>query len=123
MGGAVNLRSFLKGSGLAAGGAALAGVLPLGAVSKANAAEPQGGAGVESSVCTRCSVGCGITAEVGNGIWTGQEPVFDSPFNSGGHCAKGASVLEHAHNELRLRYPMKLEGGKWKRISWDTAID
>jgi len=123
MGGAVNRRSFLKGSGLAAGGAALAGVLPLGAVSKANAAEPQSGAEIKSSVCTHCSVGCGIKAEVENGIWTGQEPDFDSPFNIGGHCAKGASVREHAHNERRLRYPMKLEGGKWKRISWDTAID
>ena len=25
--------------------------------------------------------------------------------------------------EKRLRYPMKLVSGKWKRLSWDTAID
>ncbi|HEY9081391.1 formate dehydrogenase subunit alpha [Magnetovibrio sp.] len=125
MGGAVDRRAFLKGSGLAAGGVALAGALPLGAVQKAKAAEPMGDAKGEtkSSVCTHCSVGCGIKAEVKNGVWTRQEPDFDSPFNLGGHCAKGASVREHAHNERRLRYPMKLEGGKWKRISWETAID
>jgi formate dehydrogenase major subunit len=25
-------------------------------------------------------------------------------------------------NDKRLRYPMKLEGGKWKRLSWDQAM-
>ncbi len=122
-GGTVNRRAFLKNSGLAAGGVALAGALPLGAVKKAKAAT--GGAKVEikTSVCTHCSVGCGVKAEMSNGVWTGQEPDFDSPFNMGGHCAKGASVREHAHNERRLRYPMKLEGGKWKRLKWDEAIN
>jgi formate dehydrogenase major subunit len=125
MGGAVNRRSFLKGSGLAAGGIALAGALPMGVVRKANAAETAaaGTAETKSSVCTHCSVGCGVKATVENGVWTRQEPDFDNPFNLGGHCAKGASVREHAHNERRLRYPMKLEGGKWKRISWETAIE
>ncbi|MBZ0122736.1 MAG: formate dehydrogenase subunit alpha, partial [Roseovarius sp.] len=47
----------------------------------------------------------------------------DSPFNLGAHCAKGASVREHAHGERRLKYPMKKEGGQWKRISCDQAID
>ena len=124
IGGAVDRRSFLKTSGLAAGGLALAGSLAPGAVTtaKANPAS-SADAEIKSSVCTHCSVGCGIKAEVKNGVWTGQEPDFDSPFNLGGHCAKGASVREHAHNERRLRYPMKLEGGKWKRISWETAID
>jgi len=122
MGTAVDRRAFLKSSGLAAGSLALAGALPLGAVKKAQAAEPTGNVEIKSSVCTHCSVGCGVKAEVKNGIWTGQEPDFDSPFNLGSHCAKGASVREHAHNERRLRYPMKLEGGKWKRISWETAI-
>jgi formate dehydrogenase major subunit len=32
-------------------------------------------------------------------------------------------VREHAHGERRLKYPMKKEGGEWKRISWDQAID
>jgi formate dehydrogenase major subunit len=70
-------------------------------------------------------VGCAIDAVVQNGVWIRQEPVFDSPINLGAHCAKGASVREHGmtHDSHRLKYPMKLEGGKWKRISWDTAYD
>ncbi|MDB9881400.1 formate dehydrogenase subunit alpha, partial [Planktomarina temperata] len=75
------------------------------------------------SVCTHCSVGCTVVAEVDNGVWIGQEPGFDSPFNLGGYCAKGAAVREHAHGERRLKYPMKKENGEWVRISWETAIN
>ena len=64
-----------------------------------------------------------MVAEVQNGVWTGQEPDFDSPFNLGAHCAKGASVREHGHGERRLKYPMKLVAGKWKRMSWEDAIN
>jgi formate dehydrogenase major subunit len=60
---------------------------------------------------------------VKNGVWIGQEPGFDNPFNLGAHCAKGASVREHAHGERRLRYPMKLVDGAWTRIGWDQAIE
>jgi formate dehydrogenase major subunit len=62
-------------------------------------------------------------AEVQNGVWTGQEPGWDSPINLGAHCAKGASVRETASGERRLKYPMKLVGGKWQRMSWDDAIN
>ena len=78
---------------------------------------------LKKSVCTHCSVGCTVVAEVSDGVWVGQEPGWDSPFNLGAHCAKGAAVREHAHGERRLKYPMKKEGGEWKRISWEQAID
>ncbi|WP_404379197.1 formate dehydrogenase subunit alpha [Caenispirillum salinarum] len=127
VGGAVDRRTFLRRSGIAAGGAALGAVLPAGSVRKAAAAETaptaRGNIEMKRTVCTHCSVGCTVEAEVSNGVWIGQEPGNDSPFNLGAHCAKGASVREHAHGERRLKHPMKLEGGKWKRISWDEAIN
>jgi formate dehydrogenase major subunit len=52
-----------------------------------------------------------------------QEPVFDSQINLGAHCAKGAAVRENGHGEYRLKYPMKLVDGKYKRISWDEALN
>jgi formate dehydrogenase major subunit len=117
-------RTFLARSGLLTGGAALASVMPLGAVRKA---EAQGAAASKltriKSVCTHCSVGCTVIAEVQNDVWLGQEPGYDSPFNHGSHCAKGASVREHAHNERRLKYPMKLVNGQWTRIKWEQAIN
>jgi formate dehydrogenase major subunit len=125
IGGAVDRRAFLKGSGLAAGGIAAASVFNFGMVRKADAQAQTAAKEMKKvlSVCTHCSVGCAVTAEVEGGVWVGQEPSFDSPFNLGAHCAKGASVREHAHGERRLRYPMKLSGGKWQRVSWETAIN
>ena len=119
----VDRRAFLRGSGLAIGGLASIGALG-GTVARAEA-QTSVDAAVETvkSVCTHCSVGCTVLAEVRNGVWIGQEPGWDSPFNLGAHCAKGASVREHAHGERRLKYPMKKEGGVWKRISWEDAIN
>ena len=122
-GSAIDRRTFLKRSGLTAGGIAAASTLPLGMVKKAEAAAAGGELKKILSVCTHCSVGCAVVAEVQNGKWIGQEPGFDSPFNLGAHCAKGAAVREHAHGERRLRYPMKLSGGKWQKIGWDQAIN
>ncbi|ODB82428.1 formate dehydrogenase [Candidatus Thiodiazotropha endoloripes] len=118
-------RSFLRNSGLMAGGAALATGFTPGMIKRAKAATDAVGGQVElkKTICTHCSVGCGIIAEVQNGVWTGQEPAFDHPFNLGAHCAKGASVREHGHGERRLKYPTKLVDGKWKRVSWEQAIN
>jgi len=123
--GVVDRRQFLRNSGLAAGGIAAATALASGRVQKAEAAAGKAGGKVEikKSVCTHCSVGCTVLAEVSNGVWVGQEPGWDSPFNLGAHCAKGAAVREHAHGARRLKHPMKLVGGKWKKISWDEAIN
>ena len=41
------------------------------------------------SVCTHCSVGCSVIAEVDNGVWIGQEPGWDSPFSLGGTLCQG----------------------------------
>ena len=122
----VDRRSFLRRSGLAAGGLAALGTLPLGAVRKAEAGPPPPpGAtlATRKNVCTHCSVGCTVIAKVTNGVWTGQEPGWDSPINRGSHCCKGAAVRDDVLSERRLRYPTKLVNGKWIRISWDQAID
>src|SRR5205809_3658014 len=119
-------RAFLKRSGLVAGAGAFASQLPYQLIGGAHAAaESAPKVEVKRTVCTHCSVGCSIDAVVENGVWVRQEPVFDSPLNLGAHCAKGASVRDHGmtHDSHRLKYPMKLEDGKWKRISWDQAYD
>ena len=124
VGSAMDRRAFLKRSGLTAGGAALAASGAFAMVKKAEAQVAGGGeVQVVKSVCTHCSVGCTVMAEVQDGVWVGQEPGWDSPFNLGAHCAKGAAVREMTHGERRLKYPVKLEGGKWTKISWEQAID
>ncbi|HAJ93167.1 MAG TPA: formate dehydrogenase [Gammaproteobacteria bacterium] len=127
LGGTVDRRTFLKRSGITAGGIAAAGTLSMSMMKKAAATErtatDEGNPAQIRTICTHCSVGCGIYAEVENGVWTGQEPAFDHPFNRGAHCAKGASVREHGHGERRLKYPTKLVNGKWTKVSWEQAIN
>ncbi len=119
----VDRRAFLRTSGLAVGGLAAFGA-STGTVRKASAqAAVQGAVQNIKTVCTHCSVGCTVIAEVANGVWTGQEPGWDSPFNLGAHCAKGAAVREHAHGERRLKYPTKLVNGEWVKVSWEEAIN
>ena len=123
--GVMDRRTFLRRSGLIAGGAAVAGSLTIGSVRKAEAATfgPATGTKVVKNICTHCSVGCTVKAEVANGVWVGQEPAWESPINRGSHCAKGASVRELTHGDRRIKYPMKLVDGQWQRISWDVAIN
>ena len=119
----VDRRGFLRGSGLAVGG--LAALTATGGTVRPAEAQAATAGNVRNvkSVCTHCSVGCSVIAEVDNGVWIGQEPGWDSPFNLGAHCAKGASVRAHAQGERRLKYPMKLVNGEWTRMSWDDAIN
>ncbi len=119
-------RAFLRRSGLGVGAGLAASQLNL--VRKAEAAQPAPAQGrpapqVRRTVCGHCSVGCAVDAVVENGVWVRQEPVFDSPINLGAHCAKGAALREHGHGEYRLKYPMKLVDGKYRRITWDQALE
>jgi formate dehydrogenase major subunit len=125
-GGGLDRRAFLRRSGLVAGGIASLGALPLTGVRKAQAGPPPAaGAAVtiRKNICTHCSVGCTVVAEVSNGVWIGQEPGWESPINRGSHCAKGAAVRELVHGDRRLKYPMKLVNGQWTRVSWETAVN
>jgi formate dehydrogenase major subunit len=118
-------RSFLRRSGLGLGAGLATSQLTL--VRKAQAADaPATGDAkpvIRRTVCTHCSVGCAVDAVVENGVWTRQEPVFDSPINLGAHCAKGAALREHGHGDYRLKTPMKLIDGKYQRIGWDQALN
>ncbi|WP_341488549.1 formate dehydrogenase subunit alpha [Photobacterium damselae subsp. damselae] len=123
----ISRRSFIRNSSIAAaGGIAGASMFAPGMMKKAQAAEEfiptDAPKEVKRTICSHCSVGCGIYAETQEGVWTHQEPAFDHPFNAGGHCAKGAALREHGHGARRVKYPMKLVNGKWQRLSWDQAL-
>ena len=122
----VDRRAFLRRSGLTAGGIAALGALPLTGIRATQPPKPAGGDAevtIRKSICTFCSVGCTVAAEVRNGVWVGQEPAWESPINRGSHCAKGAAAREVVLGDRRLKYPMKLLNGHWIRVSWDTAIN
>ncbi|MBB3189090.1 molybdopterin-dependent oxidoreductase [Halomonas cerina] len=123
----ISRRQFLKRSGATTGGLAAASFLGAPMMQRTQAAEKtawsDAPAETRRTICSHCSVGCGVYAEVQEGVWTRQEPAFDHPINRGAHCAKGASLRQHGHSSRRLKYPMKLVGGEWQRLSWDDAIE
>ncbi len=51
----------------------------------------------------------------------------NDPNSRGRLCARGQAALNHLYHPERLLYPLKRIGtrgeGKWKRISWDDALD
>ena len=118
-------RSFLK---LSAATAALTGVaMTIRMTSRVKAAsgtnEAYSGSEKIRTICTYCAVGCGIEAEVHNGVWVRQEIALDHPVSRGAHCCKGAGAIDMVTSEKRMKKPMKRVNGKWTTISWDQAMD
>lgn len=117
-------RSFLK---LSAATAALSGMamtakMTTNARAGAGKTEPYSGSKKVKTVCTYCSVACGIIGEVHNGVWVRQEVASDHPVSQGAHCCKGAGAIDMVTSPKRLKKPMKKVNGKWTPISWDQAI-
>src|SRR5438552_17487722 len=123
--GVIDRREFLKRSGLSAALGSIAVTLPTQTMAPVKAASGAEAHRIEykRTICPHCAVGCSINATVENGVWTHQEAAFESPINLGSHCAKGAAARDETNSDRRLKTPMKLDGGKWRRVSWNDALD
>ncbi|MDY6791354.1 MAG: molybdopterin-dependent oxidoreductase [Thermodesulfobacteriota bacterium] len=82
---------------------------------------------VTRSHCRMCHGGCGVLVYTKNGkvVKIAGDP--DCPINHGTLCSKGIASTQLAYHPDRLTYPVKRIGpkgsGRWKRISWDEALD
>ncbi|MDG5821699.1 molybdopterin-dependent oxidoreductase [Natronococcus sp. A-GB7] len=85
--------------------------------------DPEAGDELVKTVCTHCSVGCGIQMSVEEDAVVGQETWEDSPVNRGGLCSKGASLTQSVNSEQRLKRPLKLENGEWNQMEWDEILE
>jgi thiosulfate reductase/polysulfide reductase chain A len=78
-------------------------------------------------MCQLCSTVCGIVGYVKDGRVIKIEGNPKDPNSRGYLCARGQAGLNHLYHPERLLYPLKRIGkrgeGKWKRISWDEALD
>lgn len=79
------------------------------------------------SACWQCVARDGIIGYVENGRITHLEGNPDLPRTNGKLCARGQGGVGQVYNPDRILHPMKRVGkrgeGKWKRISWDEALD
>ncbi|MFC2019120.1 molybdopterin-dependent oxidoreductase, partial [Chloroflexota bacterium] len=79
------------------------------------------------TTCGICLAGCGLLVHLEDGRPVKIEGNPESPVSHGVLCVKGLVGLELLEHPDRLKYPLKRMGkrgeGKWRRVSWDEALD
>jgi anaerobic selenocysteine-containing dehydrogenase len=80
------------------------------------------------AVCRMCHGGCGTIVERVNGTIKRVLGDKENPINRGALCSKaGPASVEQLYHPGRLDYPLIRAGekgeGKWRRVSWDEALD
>lgn len=79
------------------------------------------------TACRACISNCGVIATVKNGHVIHLQGNPEDPMSKGRMCAKGLSGIQALYNPNRNKYPLIRVGSrgenKWKRISWNEAID
>ena len=81
------------------------------------------------TVCFNCESACGLLAYVDKTTYEVRKfegnPVH--PGSRGRNCAKGPATHNQTYDPERILYPLKRVGargeGKWKRISWEEALE
>ncbi|MGM0398016.1 MAG: molybdopterin-dependent oxidoreductase [Halobacteriota archaeon] len=87
-----------------------------------------------STHSVNCTGSCSWNVYVKNGqVWREEQAADyprinqDLPDPNPRGCNKGACYKDYVHGAQRVKYPLKRTGergeGKWKRISWDQALD
>ncbi|MDG6995545.1 MAG: molybdopterin-dependent oxidoreductase [Nitrososphaerota archaeon] len=77
------------------------------------------------SLCRGCGhSGCGVVVQLSeNGNVKSIVGDPSHPVSHGYICVKSLASIDIHNHPDRLRYPLKKEDGKWRRISWDEALD
>jgi anaerobic selenocysteine-containing dehydrogenase len=85
---------------------------------------------IVKTICEMCGdayATCGLDVYVENGKIVKIKGMKEHPTNRGTLCPKGIAAIQLQNDPRRLQYPLKRVGergaGKWKRISWDEALD
>ncbi len=81
------------------------------------------------TICFNCESACGLLAYVDKTTYEIKKfegnPVH--PGSRGRNCAKGPATHNQIYDPERILYPMKRVGergeGKWKRITWEEALE
>jgi thiosulfate reductase/polysulfide reductase chain A len=79
------------------------------------------------SICGMCTVRCPIKVDIEDGVVKWIEGNPNDPGMAGRLCAKGSAGLAMLYDYERPQHPMIREGkrgeGKWKKASWEEALD
>lgn len=79
------------------------------------------------TACRACIANCGVIATVQDGRVIKLQGDPADRMSKGSLCAKGLAGIQALYHPNRNKYPLQRVGArgenKWKRISWDEAID
>ncbi len=79
------------------------------------------------STCYQCVTRCPMVGYVENGKLEKISPQFNSIRTEGTLCAKAQAGVNQVYDPDRLLFPLRRVGkrgeGKWKRVTWDEALD
>ena len=121
-------RNFLKATAITGLAATISGSFKgIEKAAEAAGTEEKGEEKVVHTVCRACIAMCGVLAHVKNGRVVKIEGDPIHPMSCGRMCAKGLAAIQALYNPNRNKYPMIRAGergeNKWRRVSWDEAID
>lgn len=125
-------RNFLKTASLAAASVPLSKVVAKAETGVAKAPLTQSGSfndtqTVTGGICEMCFWRCQLVGKVRDGRLVKLEGNPKSIDNGAAICARGNAGIKMLYDPDKLKYPMKNVGKrgapKWKRISWDEALD
>ena len=79
------------------------------------------------TICFGCTNHCGVIGWVQDGRVRKIEGNPLDPNSEGNICSKAQGMISYTYYPERLLYPLRRVGkrgeGKWKRVSWDVALD
>ena len=124
----MNRRSFLKLSGGAAAAATLGGHSKVLHALVQKKGEDKGSEVQKYfSACDMCFNKCGLIARVENGVVKKLDPNPKYLKSRGMLCARGNAGVGQLYDPDRLKFPLLRQGargeGKWRRLTWDEALD
>ena len=76
----------------------------------------------KKTFCPLCYHNCGLEIQSPGNQIIKVRPDRNHPRTKGYICRKGLKVAHYQHHAERLTHPMKRDGGRFVRISWDRAL-
>lgn len=76
-----------------------------------------------STICGFCGVGCGLVAQIEDGVIQKMSADESNPSSKGEACIKGREGWRHVYSEGRLTQPLIRKNGELVPASWDEALD
>jgi len=118
----IDRRDFLKVGAMAVGGGILSSTLGKAPLFAAPLPADYVDREVDSC-CQFCQVRCTTRVQVKDGRVINVYGNPDNFWTGGSMCPKGKSMVELTYSPHRLLHPLIREGDKWKRISYQHALD